>query len=287
MSGPGFGPLLDSVRGVRWPAKRPVGAAPSGAHHSRQRGSSPEFAEYRAYRQGDDPRRIDWRLLARTDRVYLRHATDRASLSTLLVVDASASMAFPESSHDKWRTAAEVTVALAAVAHAQGDPVGLVVPHAARPRALPLRSRRGVVSDVARVLSETTPQGDAPLSTAMSTTLARRIVVVTDLLGDAEGILGSARTVVARGGEVHLVHVVARDELDPQREMLAVDPENTSVQRPFSREGVARYQAAFAAWRESQADAWCGSGATYTLAVTDEDCATIVRRIADPRGSAA
>ena len=50
----------------------------AGTHHSKQRGTSAEFTEYRLYRQGDDPRRIDWRLLARSDRAYIRLATDRA-----------------------------------------------------------------------------------------------------------------------------------------------------------------------------------------------------------------
>ena len=49
-----YGPLLDALRGARWPARRAVAAALPGAHRSRQRGTSGEFTEYRVYRQGDD-----------------------------------------------------------------------------------------------------------------------------------------------------------------------------------------------------------------------------------------
>ncbi len=97
------GSLLDAIRGVKWPALRPIGGALPGAHHSRLRGSAPELSEYRVYRQGDDPKRIDWRLLARSDRAYIRLAEDRSIVSTLIVVDATASMAFPVDTLGKWK----------------------------------------------------------------------------------------------------------------------------------------------------------------------------------------
>src|ERR1035437_825051 len=130
-----YGALLESVRGVRWPARRPVMGGAPGAHPARTRGVASEFAEYRPYRQGDDPRRLDWKLLARSDRAFIRLAPARAVLGTLLAVDASASMAFAVESdrgaggHDwtEGRAAREIAVACAAVAHAGGDPVGLAV----------------------------------------------------------------------------------------------------------------------------------------------------------------
>lgn len=91
-----YGALLDAVRGVRWPARRPVPQGAPGAHHARSRGVAPEFAEYRPYRQGDDPKRLDWKLLARSDRAFVRLAPDHSVLGTTVVVDASASMDFAE-----------------------------------------------------------------------------------------------------------------------------------------------------------------------------------------------
>src|SRR5687767_16014084 len=90
-----YGPLLEALRGVQWPSRRPVGGALPGTHQSRLRGSAPELSEYRPYRQGDDPRRLDWRLLARSDRAFIRLSSDRAVLPTMLVLDASASIDFP------------------------------------------------------------------------------------------------------------------------------------------------------------------------------------------------
>src|SRR4051795_11963883 len=148
-----YGALLDAVRGVHWQARRAVTGAIAGTHHSKQRGTSAEFTEYRLYRQGDDPRRIDWRLLARSDRAYIRLATDRAVLPTTIVLDASASMAFPIATREKWRRAQEIAVGLAAVIHADGDPVGIAVADdIGGMRVVPPRTRRGVVGEIARVV---------------------------------------------------------------------------------------------------------------------------------------
>ena len=122
-----LGSLLDSVRGVHWPSRKPVAGGLSGTQQSKMRCPSDEFTEYRLYRQGDDPRRLDWRLLARSDRAYIRLATDRAVLPTTIVLDSTSSMAFPLHSHEKWNQARRLAIALAAVVHADGDPVGLAV----------------------------------------------------------------------------------------------------------------------------------------------------------------
>ena len=127
---PDYAALLDSVRGIRWPARSAVRGGIPGAHTSRMRGSSAEFTEYRPYRQGDDLRRIDWKLFARSDRAYIRLSNDRAILPTTIVLDASASMAFPLPSLGKWSLAAQAAIGLAAVARNSADPVGLVIARA-------------------------------------------------------------------------------------------------------------------------------------------------------------
>ena len=158
-----YGSLLDAVRGVRWPAARRVGGATLGAHPSRLRGNSSEFSEFRPYRQGDDPRRVDWRLLARSDRAYVRLTTDRATLRTAVLVDASASMAFPLPDLTKWVRAREIAVALAAVAHAEADPVGLTIASES-PVTLTPRARRSVIVEMIRALDTTTPAGAPALA---------------------------------------------------------------------------------------------------------------------------
>ena len=276
------GSLLDAIRGVKWPALRPIGGALPGAHHSRLRGSAPELSEYRVYRQGDEPRRIDWRLLARSDRAYIRLAEDRSIVPTLIVVDATASMAFPPTTLGKWRSACDLAIGLAAVAHASRDPVGLAIVGAGGMRQLPPRTRRGIVGEIARALDTVTPAGSAAISAALAHTRARtRIVVISDLLGDADDIRRRAGEVAAAGGEVHAVHVVADEELDPPtRSMLVIDPEDATIARPFVADARAAYLERFGAWRAQLAAAWRGEGLTYTMASTGEPASRVVRRVA-------
>ena len=279
-----YGALLDAVRGVHWPARRAVTGALAGTHHSKQRGTSAEFTEYRFYRQGDDPRRIDWRLLARSDRAYIRLATDRAILPTMIVVDASASMAFPVVTREKWERAREVAVALAAVVHADGDPVGVAVASEnGQMRIVPARTRRGVVGEIARIVDAAVPSGTNALAPTVHALRTRRIAIVTDLLGDADELLRVARVHVVGGGEVHLIHLIARDEIDPPRRvMLAADPEQPAMQRMLAEATRRDYDASFARWRAEMARQWRAAGASYTEVITDEATPHAVRRIAEP-----
>jgi len=276
------GSLLDAIRGVKWPALRAVAGALPGAHHSRLRGSAPELSEYRVYRQGDDPKRIDWRLLARSDRAYIRLADDRSIVSTMIVVDATASMAFPPRSLGKWKAACDIAIGLAAVAHTSRDPVGLIIVGGDGMRQLPPRTRRGIVGEIARALDSVGPKGSAPLAAALGGTRSRnRIAIVSDFLGDADDLRRRAGEVAAAGGEVHAIHVVAAEELEPRSaSILAVDPEDASISRPFVAESRAAYLEGFAAWRNELAATWRAQGLTYTLAVTSEPASRVVRRVA-------
>jgi len=275
-----YGSLLDALRGVRWPAQSLVPAGPAGQHASTLRGLAAEFTEYRAYRQGDDPRRLDWKLLARTDRPYLRLSEARAIVRTLIALDASASMVYPADHESKWRQARRLAVALAAVAHASGDPVGLVVTGQTVDR-LPARTRRGTVGEIARAVDAMGPGGPDRLADAISHGHALdRTVLIGDFLSDEDALIRAGRQLVAQGTELHAVHVIAREELDPPPgAYLAVDPDRPALRRPFDDELRIEYQERFAAWRDALAARWRSFGAHYTQVVSDEPADRAVRRV--------
>jgi uncharacterized protein (DUF58 family) len=275
-----YGELLDAVRGVRWPAARRVGGATLGAHPSKLRGNSSEFSEFRPYRQGDDPRRVDWRLLARSDRAYVRLTTDRATLRTAILVDASASMAFGGQHDSKWQRARELAVGLAAVAHSEADPVGITIARE-QPMTLAPRARRSVIVEMIKALDATTPAGAPPLAAHLRSARASRIAVITDLLGDAEPLLAEARLRIATGGEVLVIHLVAPAELDPpEGTLLAVDPEEPTIRRILDGGARAAYRRNLDAWMEETAASFRAAGVRYVLADTSEPAAHMVRRIA-------
>ena len=306
-----YGPLLDALRGVRWPARRAVGAALPGAHRSRQRGTSGEFTEYRLYRQGDDPRQLDWKLLGRSDRAFVRLTDDRAQLPTWVVVDASASMAFPEAADANdattdthsdtggavsgrattWSVACALAVGLAAVAHASSDPVGLILVGRDGPARLSARTRRGTVGELARLLHATVVGGDVPMAPLLaSIPPLARVVLITDLLGDAEALRRAAAQRAVAGGIVECLHVVATEELSlPAGAHLARDPDDATRRRTMSPRMDREYRARFDAFRAECARQWRATGAGYAEVRTDASVARVVRQVASgqARGDAA
>jgi uncharacterized protein (DUF58 family) len=252
----------------------------TGTHRARARGVSSEFTEYRAYRQGDDPRRLDWRLLARSDRAYVRLSTEHAQLRTLIIADGSASMAFPVG-EGKWEHCARLAVGLAGVSHAEGDPVGCVVAAPGGYVRVDPRSRRGVVSEIARLVDSVRCGGARDLAPAIAAARScPRLVVLSDLLGDLRAMLSAIRTHIAIGGEVHVVHIVAAAELDPPRGSLtAADPEDERIRRPLVDATRQAYEDGFARWRRETADACRAGGAAYIETVTGDPPDRVVRRI--------
>jgi len=99
----------------------------SGHHKSPHKGSSVEFAEYRNYAPGDDIRRLDWRVFARTDRFYMKEFEADTNLRCYLVVDCSASMAFTGEHGPRIDLARRLTALLANILIQQGDAVGLSI----------------------------------------------------------------------------------------------------------------------------------------------------------------
>ena len=110
---------------------------------------------------------------------------------------------------------------------------------------------------------------------------ALRVAIRPDLLGDADELLRVCRSRLIAGAEVHLVHLVAREELQPPgAAVTAVDPEDPQVRRALVESTRDGYQQAFADWRAEIARAWRDAGAGYHEVVTDEPAERAVRRVA-------
>lgn len=240
-----------------------------------------DFTEYRPYRFGDDPRRLDWKLLARTDRAYLRLTDDHATRSTLILVDASASLAFPLGTMAKWRQACRLAVGLASVARNDGDPAGLVVAHEQGTVRLAPRTRAGTIPEMARALDAVTPGGSAPLGPALERVRAGwRLVLISDFLGDEVGLLPLVRQRIVAGAEVFAVQIVSEEELRPApTTRLAVDPEAPEVRRVLQSDLLPEYAERFAAWRADLRRAWRHAGAEFTEVLAEEEPVRAIRRI--------
>src|SRR5438309_1663743 len=119
-------PTLMRIKSLQMRAKLAVEGFIKGIHKSPYHGFSVEFSEYRAYSPGDDPRYLDWRLFARSDRYYVKRFEDETNLRCHLVLDTSRSMGY---SSGAYSTSMYARTAAATIAHflaAQRDAVGLV-----------------------------------------------------------------------------------------------------------------------------------------------------------------
>lgn len=275
------GSLLDAIRTLSWPARRRVAGARAGTHASRLRGRAPELSEYRLYRQGDDPKDLDWKLLARSDRPFVRLSDDRAVHDTWFVLDASASMAFPPATQDKWRCACGLTVGLASLAQRGGDPVAVLVPGSHTGAQVAPTTRRDAALVIGQALDSVRLAGAAALAPALARVApATRLVIMSDLLGDEDALRDAAAAHFAQGGEVIVLHVLSRQELvlDP-RLTLVEDPEQPGIVRPVDAAGVAAYAAALSEWLHDTRERWIALGATYLRIEAEGDAATAVRSV--------
>jgi uncharacterized protein (DUF58 family) len=277
-----YGELLDAVRGLRWRARRASRIAIPGIHQSRVRGTSTEFTQYRPYRHGADLRRIDWKLFARSDRAHVRVSEERAVTPTCIVLDASASMDYPLGLGSKWSLARQVAVALTAVAHAGGDPTGVMVSGNPDLTIQP-RTRRGIIAEMIRTLQDVKVAGAEPVaaSVILAARTASRVVILSDFLGDLDDTMRAARQVIASGRDVYALHVVAAEEVDPPASVsMVMDPEVAELHRSLSPDTRGSYVRAFAKWREETSFRWLASGAAYrAIVVGREPASYTVRRI--------
>ena len=129
-----------------------------GIHRSPYHGFSVEFSEYRQYAKGDDPRFLDWKVMARTDRAYIKKFEDETNLRAQLIVDRSQSMTYGSTGYTKFDYAATFAVTLGYFLMGQGDAVGLSTFDEQLDRHVPARNRPGQLRRI-MVELEKAPKG--------------------------------------------------------------------------------------------------------------------------------
>src|SRR4249919_1123047 len=134
---------LMRIKSMQLRARAVVEGFFSGLHRSPYHGFSVEFTEYRQYSPGDDPRYLDWKLYARSDRYYLKRFEDETNLRAWLLVDLSRSMGYSSLEYDKATYARTAAATIAYFLSLQRDGVGLITFDAAIQEFLPARFRPG------------------------------------------------------------------------------------------------------------------------------------------------
>jgi uncharacterized protein (DUF58 family) len=216
-----------------------------GIHAGRERGAGVEFSEYRAYAPGDEWRRVDWKLMARADRYYVREAERDSHVAVWLVLDATASMAEPSRSIeglDKLAYARTILACIAAVAQRQGDAFGLVILSDGRAQFTPAsrgpRQLQRVLAQLARATATGALPDAASLKSALRFALAPGVVFAASDFLDWPSPLSEALVRLRR-----MRHDVRALFLQTQAECDAGFTSSHAYRDPEGAEGVFRFGA--------------------------------------------
>ncbi len=241
-------------------ASRVRAGALKGERRSTKRGAGVEFADYRDYVAGDDLRRLDWNVYARLDRPFVKLREEEEDLAVHILVDASLSMNWGEGGRNKFEHALRLAAALGAIALAAGDRLTVAMLQASEAsRSTSEVSLRGqqYLLRLLNFLEAQTPAGvtDLNLSLRHYALAARRpglAFVISDLFSP-NGYQPGLAQLQSRGYEVVLIHLLARDELDPPLagDLRLVDVETGQAQ-DVSLDGGLRelYRRRVRAWRD-------------------------------------
>ena len=191
----------------------------AGLHRSPFKGFSVEFAEYRQYIPGDDLSTMDWKVYARSDRHYVKKFEEETNLHCQLLLDVSGSMAYGSRGMSKFEYAACLAASLGYLMNRQRDGVGLVAFSDRIVDAVPSSTKAGhlrnllVALDRLEVGSRTNVA--KPLhQVAESLTKRGLVVLISDLLDDADSVIRGLKHFQYRGSDVLVFHVLDADELE-------------------------------------------------------------------------
>lgn len=206
--------VIGAVKGLTLRSLRLVESFMVGMHKSRLRGISTEFAQHRPYVQGDDTRHLDWKVFARTDRLYVKEYEAETNMPVRFLLDSSQSMFFKseEAAMSKFDYAATIIATLAYMLMQQKDTFGLVLFDEKVHCALPAKGSGAHFRTVVDVMTNATGGGKTDISNALLTIAPRLkqrglVVVVSDLVDDTDELGSGLGQMSFLGQDVILFHV--------------------------------------------------------------------------------
>jgi uncharacterized protein (DUF58 family) len=191
----------------------------SGLHRSPFTGFSTEFAEYRQYMPGDDLRYLDWKLLARTDRYYIRKYRADTNSQCHILLDTSASMRYASGEVSKLQYGQFLAASLAYLANKQQDAVGLIAFDNEVRTHVPALSRSGHMRTIFGRMEELEAGNETQLSKMLheaAERISRRgiIAVISDFYDEPENLIKALQHLRFKGNDVIVFQIMDRNELN-------------------------------------------------------------------------
>tara|TARA_B100000401_G_scaffold315135_1_gene217614 strand:- start:641 stop:1540 length:900 start_codon:yes stop_codon:yes gene_type:complete len=191
-----------------------------GLHKSPYHGFSIEFSEHRPYGFGDEIRHIDWKLLAKTDKLYIKQFEEETNLKTYIILDKSSSMNYGSNNNMlKFDYAKTLSASLAYLMIKQQDAVGLATFDEEIIDYIPPKSKIGHLNYLLNVLHSSKVKGDtkiSPILHSLAESIKKRglIILISDLLDDPNEVINGLRHFRHKGHEVIIFHVLDDNEIN-------------------------------------------------------------------------
>jgi len=209
--------VLARIGNLELVARSVVNGFINGLHRSPYFGASVDFAEHRGYTPGDDIRRVDWRLFARTDRFYVKEYEADSNANFAVLLDASKSMGFGSRGITKLEYGKLLAGCLTYLVHRQRDRVGLVVFDDAIVEHVPPSAKHmDVVLHVLDRVAPRRPGRLGPPLKALAEHFSRRglLVLISDLYEDPQDVLEAISPLRFRGHDLIVFHVLDPAEIE-------------------------------------------------------------------------
>ena len=268
---------LAAIADLELVSKRVVDGTISGLHRSPFHGYSAEFSQYRHYRPGDDLKYVDWKLFARTDRLYTKQFRETTNLLCQIALDASASMDYAGTQGiTKFEYARMLAASLAHLVSRQGDAVGLAAYADGVRQYLPSRGGQMHLRSLLLALSRAAPAGRTDTAAALTRTLdllKRRglLILISDLYDEGQAVEQALMRASHIGHEVIVFHLLSRAEVDlPFRDDVELeDPETGRTVLSNGGAAALAYRETISAFLERWRARCATYGIDYVRVLTD------------------
>ena len=211
--------IINSVSGLALIARVIVDGFLTGAHGSRRVGPGLEFSQYRGYQPGDDMRLLDWKMLARSGRYYIKESDIETHVAVKFIVDASASMLHQEKGLSKMDYVRVLVASLGHLAHQQGDAVGLFALNDSRLQSLHPTSHKQHYKRLLHELIEIKNTGSWPTNQNDIAKVHQRnhkelLFVITDMHEENTELTQWITALKTARNEVAVLQIMGKNELE-------------------------------------------------------------------------
>ena len=211
--------IIHTVSGLSLIAKIIVEGYLNGINHSTRIGYGMEFSQYRPYERGDDLRLLDWKMVARSGRYYIKQSEIETNVSVKFILDASKSMLHQEDNLTKMDYAKVLIASLSYLAQKQSDAVGLFALNENKLVSLQPKIQKQHFSRLLSELIDIEPEGKWPISTNNSDKLHDRahkelVFFITDLYETDEELTKFIKRLKTTKNEVVVLHLLGKNEID-------------------------------------------------------------------------